>query len=117
MKKFQEQFKGGSLIQCTFVKEADGISRRYSAVGSLTGQSAVYSTANGTLYSTRVLLSGMPADVEEGVVLMGQVKRILPHEGLLVSLPGLTGRVDMTDLFDCYVEDPLQNFKKSQLVQ
>ena len=52
-----------------------------------------------------------------GEVVAGQVKKVLPHEGLLISLPGHTGRVDITDISDHYTDNPLSGFHKSQLIR
>lgn len=41
-------------------------------------------------------------------VIMGQVRRVVPHECLLVSFgAGLLGRVDITDMSDEYGDHPL----------
>ena len=52
-----------------------------------------------------------------GEVMLGYVRRVLAHEGLLVTLPGYTGRVDITDISDHYASNPLKRFRKSQLVR
>ena len=60
---------------------------------------------------------GMPRAPVVGKVVVGQVKKVLPHEGLLVCLPGHTGRVDITDVSDHFTDHPLSGFRKSQFVK
>ena len=56
--------------------------------------------------------------VEADQVLVGQVTKILPDQGLLVRLPMYKcGLVALTDLKDSYVENPLENFEVMQLVR
>lgn len=56
--------------------------------------------------------------VEADQVLVGQVTKILPDQGLLVRLPTYKcGLVALTDLRDSYVENPLDNFEVMQLLR
>lgn len=51
-------------------------------------------------------------------MLVGQVTKILPDQGLLVRLPMYKcGLVALTDLRDSYVENPLKNFEVMQLLR
>ena len=51
-------------------------------------------------------------------MLVGQVTKVLPDQGLLVRLPMYKcGLVPLTDLGDSYVENPLENFEVTQLVR
>lgn len=59
----------------------------------------------------------MPGDPVVGEVVLGYVRRVLVHEGFLVTLPGYTGRVDITDISDHYTKNPLSGFHKSQLIR
>ena len=60
---------------------------------------------------------GMPCEPVVGGMVLGCVRRVLAHEGLLVTLPGYTGRVDITDISDHYTSNPLSRFRKSQLIR
>ncbi len=40
-------------------------------------------------------------------VVLGRVNQVIPGQALLVSTPVGNGRVDITDLSDSYVNDPL----------
>ena len=66
------------------------------------------------------IISPVKADsaVEADQLLVGQVTKILPDQGLLVRLPMYKcGLVALTDLRDSYVENPLENFEVMQLVR
>ncbi|KAG7223841.1 hypothetical protein INR49_026524 [Caranx melampygus] len=56
--------------------------------------------------------------LERGTVTLGIVTNIQPHIGLLVKLPfGGTGSVAVTDLADAYKPNPLQGYRKDQLIR
>jgi len=49
---------------------------------------------------------------------VGQLKKIIPHECLLVSFgAGLLGRVDITDMSDTYSEDPFSHSTTYSIVK
>jgi len=49
---------------------------------------------------------------------VGQLKKIIPHECLLVSFgTGLLGRVDITDMSDNYSEDPFSHSTTYSIVK
>lgn len=56
--------------------------------------------------------------LEKGMVVVGMVTNITPHVGLLVKLPfGGFGAVAVTDLADAYKPNPLDGYKKDQLLR
>lgn len=42
-----------------------------------------------------------------GCVLVGRVNQVLPGQALLLSTPAGNGRVDITDISDSYLDNPL----------
>ena len=43
--------------------------------------------------------------------MVGHISKVVPNEGLWVELPHpLKGYVDITDVRDCYVADPLSGY-------
>ncbi len=54
-----------------------------------------------------VLLHSGVVEPSEGCVVLGRVNQVIPGQALLVSTPVGNGRVDITDLSDSYVNDPL----------
>lgn len=49
---------------------------------------------------------------------MGQVRKMIPHECLLVSFgAGLLGRVDITDTSDDYSDDPFSHSTTYSIVK
>ncbi|KAG7281982.1 hypothetical protein CRUP_003040 [Coryphaenoides rupestris] len=56
--------------------------------------------------------------LEPGAVTLGTVANVDSRQGLLVKLPfAATGTVALTDLTDCYRQDPLKAFKKEQMIR
>lgn len=56
--------------------------------------------------------------IEADQVLIGQVTKVIPAQGLFVGLPmHKCGLVALTDLRDSFVENPVEGFKVSQLVR
>lgn len=56
--------------------------------------------------------------LEEGTVTLGMVANIDPQRGLLVQLPfGGTGTVAVTDLADNYRPNPLDEYRRNQIVR
>lgn len=57
-------------------------------------------------------------NLEEGSVTLGIVTKIQPQVGLLVKLPfGNMGTVAVTDLADAYRPNPLDGYRKDQLLR
>lgn len=56
--------------------------------------------------------------LEEGAVTLGMVANIDPEKGLLVQLPfGAMGAVAVTDLADAYRPNPLDGYRRNQIVR
>ncbi|KAI9494938.1 hypothetical protein BDB00DRAFT_730012, partial [Zychaea mexicana] len=56
--------------------------------------------------------------VQEGLVGIGLVQKIMRAYGLVVQLcPGVNGRVHRSDLLDQYTENPTESFKEGMLVR
>ncbi len=56
--------------------------------------------------------------LEQGVITMAKVRKILPHMGLFLQLPfGNPGLASVTDLSDAFEDNPLEPYKLGQLVR
>lgn len=57
-------------------------------------------------------------ELEEGAVTLGMVANVDPQRGLLVQLPfGGMGAVAVTDLADAYRPNPLDGYRRNQIVR
>lgn len=62
-------------------------------------------------------LTGM-YKLEQGVITMAKVRKIVPHMGLFLQLPfGNSGLASVTDLSDEFTDNPLESYKLGQLVR
>ncbi|XP_063291098.1 protein RRP5 homolog [Pelobates fuscus] len=62
-------------------------------------------------------LTGTP-EFKEGEVVFGSVQNAVPGSGLIVSLPfGKTGKVDLTQISDCFADVSLENFTPGKIVR
>lgn len=56
--------------------------------------------------------------LEQGVITMAKVRKIVPHMGLFLQLPfGNSGLASVTDLSDEFTDNPLESYKLGQLVR
>ncbi|XP_061228578.1 protein RRP5 homolog isoform X2 [Neopsephotus bourkii] len=81
---------------------------------------AISATVTGTdVTKTNLCLSltGIQS-LEQGTITVGMVKKVTPHIGLTIALPGgKTGKVSIFHLSDTYTEDPLVDFKAGKIVR
>uniref|UniRef100_A0A9J7X0S5 Protein RRP5 homolog n=1 Tax=Cyprinus carpio carpio TaxID=630221 RepID=A0A9J7X0S5_CYPCA len=63
-------------------------------------------------------LTLLPRYLEQGVITMAKVRKIVPHMGLFLQLPfGNSGLASVTDLSDEFTDNPLESYKLGQLVR
>ena len=66
---------------------------------------------------TLCYVTGPVSEPCEGDIVTGRVKQVLPGHALLVSTPHGTGRIDITNISDTFVEDPLKQMKTSSFLR
>uniref|UniRef100_A0A673NID0 Protein RRP5 homolog n=1 Tax=Sinocyclocheilus rhinocerous TaxID=307959 RepID=A0A673NID0_9TELE len=63
-------------------------------------------------------LTLLPRYLEQGVITMAKVRKIVPHMGLFLQLPfGNSGLASVMDLSDEFTDNPLEPYKLGQLVR
>ena len=68
----------------------------------------------GTLFCC---FSGPLNASQEGDILVARTHKVLPGLGLMVTTPIGVGRVDITDISDCYQKNPFQTLKEGRWVE
>ncbi|XP_077205715.1 protein RRP5 homolog [Paroedura picta] len=84
-----------------------------------TGQALAATVVGSDITETKLSLSLTGGhSLEKGTITLGYVKKVIPHAGLIITLPfGKTGRASLFHLTDSFVEQPLEDFSPGQLVK
>ncbi|XP_015275588.1 PREDICTED: protein RRP5 homolog [Gekko japonicus] len=83
------------------------------------GQTLAATVVGSDITETKLSLSltGVHS-LEKGTIVLGYVKKVIPHVGLTITLPfGKTGKASLFHLSDSFVEQPLEGFSTGQLVK
>ncbi|XP_060097704.1 protein RRP5 homolog isoform X2 [Heteronotia binoei] len=83
------------------------------------GQALTATVVGSDITKTKLWLSltGVHS-LENGTIILGYVKKVIPHVGLSIMLPfGKTGKASLFHLSDSFVEQPLEGFSMGQLVK
>ena len=71
-----------------------------------------------SLTISSLFLGNIIDDVKKNGIVWGKVTKILPHSGLLIELPGYKcGFAHVTELYDEYRDNPLEEFKIKSFVK
>ncbi|XP_013924129.1 PREDICTED: protein RRP5 homolog isoform X1 [Thamnophis sirtalis] len=83
------------------------------------GQALIATVIDCDISGTKLALSLTGTrSLEKGTIVLGTVKRVIPHVGLHIILPfGRIGRVSLFHLNDSYTEQPLEDFGVGKIVR